>query len=157
MLVQPEIPQWKWDNIPIDFVMKLPNSSQGYDTIGVIVDRLTKSALFLPMREIDHMDRLTQMYLKKISDEFHGGAYILLRTAASTPIETQKPLVKDEEVADVTPNLSHLHAVKRIFTYLKGQPKLGLWYTIDSPFELEAYLDSDYAGANLDRKSTTGG
>nr|GEZ22798.1 hypothetical protein [Tanacetum cinerariifolium] len=57
----------------------------------------------------------------------------------------------------VTPKLLHLHAMKRIFRYLKGQPKLGLWYPRDSPFNLEAYLDSDYAGANLDRKSTTGG
>ncbi|GJV56036.1 ribonuclease H-like domain-containing protein [Tanacetum coccineum] len=57
----------------------------------------------------------------------------------------------------VTPNVLHLHAVKRIFRYLKGQPKLGLWYPKDSPFDLEAYSDSDYAGASLDRKSTTGG
>ncbi|GKA25024.1 putative ribonuclease H-like domain-containing protein [Tanacetum coccineum] len=57
----------------------------------------------------------------------------------------------------VTPKGSHLHAVKRIFRYLKGQPKLGLWYPKDSPFDLEAYTDSDYAGASLDRKSTTGG
>ncbi|GJT41376.1 ribonuclease H-like domain-containing protein [Tanacetum coccineum] len=57
----------------------------------------------------------------------------------------------------VTPKVSHLHAVKRIFRYLKGQPKLGLWYPRDSPFNLEAFLDSDYAGASLDRKSTTGG
>ncbi|GJX08899.1 putative ribonuclease H-like domain-containing protein [Tanacetum coccineum] len=57
----------------------------------------------------------------------------------------------------VTPKVSHLHAVKRIFRYLKGQPKLGLWYPKDSPFDLEAYSDSDYAGASLDRKSTTGG
>nr|GEU45604.1 hypothetical protein [Tanacetum cinerariifolium] len=56
----------------------------------------------------------------------------------------------------VTPKLSHLHAVKRIFRYLKGQPILGLWYPRDSPFDLEAYSDSDYVGANLDRKSTTG-
>ncbi|GJX22157.1 putative ribonuclease H-like domain-containing protein [Tanacetum coccineum] len=56
----------------------------------------------------------------------------------------------------VTPKVSHLHAVKRIFRYLKGQPKLGLWYPKDSPFDLEAYTDSDYAGASLDRKSTTG-
>ncbi|GJT82571.1 hypothetical protein Tco_1056913, partial [Tanacetum coccineum] len=47
----------------------------------------------------------------------------------------------------VTPKVSHLHAVKRIFRYLKGQPKLGLWYPKDSPFNLEAYSDSDYAGA----------
>ncbi|GJW37891.1 putative ribonuclease H-like domain-containing protein [Tanacetum coccineum] len=45
---------------------------------------------------------------------------------------------------------SHLHAVKRIFSYLKGQPKLGLWYQKDSPFDLVAYTDSDYAGASLD-------
>ncbi|GJV11908.1 putative ribonuclease H-like domain-containing protein, partial [Tanacetum coccineum] len=57
----------------------------------------------------------------------------------------------------VTPKVSHLHVVKRIFRYLKGQPKLGLWYPKDSPFDLEAYTDSDYAGASLDKKSTTGG
>ncbi|GJW04293.1 putative ribonuclease H-like domain-containing protein [Tanacetum coccineum] len=57
----------------------------------------------------------------------------------------------------VNPKISHLHAVKMIFRYLKGQPKLGLWYHKDSPFDLVAYTDSDYAGASLDRKSTTGG
>ncbi|GKA27974.1 putative ribonuclease H-like domain-containing protein [Tanacetum coccineum] len=57
----------------------------------------------------------------------------------------------------VTPKASHLNAVKRIFRYLKHQPKLGLWYPRDSPFELEAFSDSDYGGASLDRKSTTGG
>ncbi|GJW32234.1 hypothetical protein Tco_0052266 [Tanacetum coccineum] len=57
----------------------------------------------------------------------------------------------------VTPKASYLHVVKRIFRYLKHQPKLGLWYPRDSPFELEAFSDSDYAGASLDRKSTTGG
>nr|GFC79850.1 putative ribonuclease H-like domain-containing protein [Tanacetum cinerariifolium] len=110
---------------------------------------------------------------------------------ASTPIETQKPLVKNKEAADVgvhfyrsmigslmyltayrpdimfavcacsrfqvTPETSDLQAVKRIFRYLKGQPKLGLWYPKVSLFILEAYSDNDYAGANLDRKSTTGG
>nr|GEV77810.1 hypothetical protein [Tanacetum cinerariifolium] len=57
----------------------------------------------------------------------------------------------------VTLKTSHLHAMKRIFRYLKGQPKLGLWYPKDSPFYLEAYSDSDYARANLNRKSTIGG
>ncbi|GJW16405.1 hypothetical protein Tco_0020538 [Tanacetum coccineum] len=109
----------------------------------------------------------------------------------STPIETNKALLKDEEAEDVdvhlyrsmigslmyltasrpdimfvvcacarfqvTPKVSHLHVVKRIFRYLKGQPKLGLWYPRDSPFDLEAFSESDYAGASLDRKSTTGG
>nr|GEV07792.1 hypothetical protein [Tanacetum cinerariifolium] len=54
----------------------------------------------------------------------------------------------------VTPKVSHLHAVKRIFRYLKGQPKLGLWYPRDSTFNLEAFSDSDYAGAIAN--STTG-
>ncbi|GKA63981.1 uncharacterized mitochondrial protein-like protein [Tanacetum coccineum] len=110
---------------------------------------------------------------------------------ASTPMETQKPLLKDADGKDVyehlyrsmigslmyltssrpdimfavcacvrfqvNPKSSHLHAVKRIFRYLKGQPKLGLWYPKDSPFDLVAYTDSDYVGASLDRKSTTGG
>ncbi|GJU51832.1 putative ribonuclease H-like domain-containing protein [Tanacetum coccineum] len=113
-----------------------------------------------------------------------------IRTA-TTPIESNKPLVKDEDGEDVdvhvyrsmigslmyltalrpdimfdvcayarfqvTPKALHLNAVKRIFRYLKHQPKLGLWYPKDSPFELEAFLNSDYGGASLDRKSTTGG
>nr|GEW88462.1 uncharacterized mitochondrial protein AtMg00810-like [Tanacetum cinerariifolium] len=57
----------------------------------------------------------------------------------------------------VSPKVSYLHAVKSIFRYLKRQPKLGLWYPKDSPFELKAYTDNDYAGFSLDRKSTTGG
>ncbi|GJV76185.1 putative ribonuclease H-like domain-containing protein, partial [Tanacetum coccineum] len=57
----------------------------------------------------------------------------------------------------VIPTTSNLEAVKKIFKYLKGQPRLGLWYPRESPFVLEAYSDSDYAGANKDRKSTTGG
>ncbi|GJZ49298.1 hypothetical protein Tco_0603488, partial [Tanacetum coccineum] len=57
----------------------------------------------------------------------------------------------------VTPKTLHFNAVKRIFKNLKGQPKLGLWYPRDSPFNLEAFSDSNYVGASLDRKSTTGG
>nr|GEV29040.1 hypothetical protein [Tanacetum cinerariifolium] len=57
----------------------------------------------------------------------------------------------------VTPKECHLHAVKRIFRYLKGHPKLGLWYPKESPFDLVAYSDSDYGGATQDRKSTTEG
>ncbi|GJS74726.1 uncharacterized mitochondrial protein-like protein [Tanacetum coccineum] len=57
----------------------------------------------------------------------------------------------------VDPKVSHLHDVKRIFRYLKGLSKLGLWYPKDSPFDLVAYTDSDYARASLDKKSTIGG
>nr|GEZ32294.1 uncharacterized mitochondrial protein AtMg00810-like [Tanacetum cinerariifolium] len=111
--------------------------------------------------------------------------------SASTPIDTEKHLLKDPDGEDVnvhiyrsmigslmyltssrpdimfavcacarfqvTPKVSHLHAVKKIFRYLKGKPGLGLWYPKDSPFDLVAYSDSDYAGASLNRKSTTGG
>nr|GEY97513.1 uncharacterized mitochondrial protein AtMg00810-like [Tanacetum cinerariifolium] len=111
--------------------------------------------------------------------------------SASTPIDTEKPLLKDPDGEDVdvhtymsmigslmyltssrpdimfavcacarfqvTPKDSHLHVVKRIFRYLKGKPHLGLWYPKDSPFDLVAYSDSDYAGASLDKKSKTGG
>nr|GEW32436.1 hypothetical protein [Tanacetum cinerariifolium] len=80
--------------------------------------------------------------------------------SASTPIDTEKPLLKDPDVYacarfQVTLKASHLHAVKQIFRYLKGKPHLGLWYPKDSPFDLVAYSDNDYAGASLDRKSTT--
>ncbi|GJY70782.1 putative ribonuclease H-like domain-containing protein [Tanacetum coccineum] len=109
----------------------------------------------------------------------------------STPMETKKPVLKDEDGEEVdvhlyrsmigslmyltslrpyimfavcacaryqvNPKVSHLYAIKRIFRYLKGQPKLGLWYPKDSPFDLVAYTYSDYVGASLDRKSTTGG
>ncbi|GJV09979.1 putative reverse transcriptase domain-containing protein [Tanacetum coccineum] len=71
LLVQPDIPEWKWDNITMDFVTKLPKSSQGYDTIWVIVDRLTKSAIFMPMRETDPLDKLARMYLKEVVTK-HG-------------------------------------------------------------------------------------
>nr|GFA47958.1 hypothetical protein [Tanacetum cinerariifolium] len=107
--------------------------------------------------------------------------------SASTPIETHKPLIKEENGEDVDvylyrsmirslmyltssrpdimfsvcacsrfqvrPQVSYLHAVKRIFRYLKGQPELGLWYPKDSPLILEAFSNTDYAGASLDRKS----
>ncbi|GKA50469.1 putative reverse transcriptase domain-containing protein [Tanacetum coccineum] len=66
LLVQPKIPEWKWDNITIEFVTKLPKTSKGYDTIWVIVDRLTKSAIFTPMRETDPMDKLARIYLKEV-------------------------------------------------------------------------------------------
>ncbi|GKC31742.1 putative reverse transcriptase domain-containing protein [Tanacetum coccineum] len=65
-IAQPEIPEWKWEGIAMDFVMKLPRTSSGHDTIWVIVDRLTKSAHFLPMREDYKMDRLARLYLNEI-------------------------------------------------------------------------------------------
>ncbi|GJR29135.1 putative reverse transcriptase domain-containing protein [Tanacetum coccineum] len=71
LLVQPEIPQWKWENIMMDFMMKLPKTATGQDTIWVIVDRLTKSAHFLAMREDDTLEKLTRQYLKEVVSR-HG-------------------------------------------------------------------------------------
>ncbi|GKE25440.1 reverse transcriptase domain-containing protein [Tanacetum coccineum] len=71
LLVQPKIPTWKWERIMMDFVIKLPKTSSEHDTIWVIVDRLTKSAHFIPTREIDSMETLTRLYIKEIVS-WHG-------------------------------------------------------------------------------------
>nr|GEV02148.1 putative ribonuclease H-like domain-containing protein [Tanacetum cinerariifolium] len=78
----------------------------------------------------------------------------LMYLAASRPEITF--VVSDCARFQVTPKTSHLHVVKRIFRYLKGQHKLGLWYPRDSPLDFEAYFDSDYARSSLDRKSIIG-
>ncbi|GJS28019.1 putative ribonuclease H-like domain-containing protein [Tanacetum coccineum] len=124
-------------------------------------------------------------YVAKILKKFN---YTDVKSA-STLVDLEKPLVKDEDADDVdvhpyrymigslmylttsrpdimfvvcacarfqvTPNTSHLLVVKKIFRYLKGKPTLDHWYSRDSPFELVAYTNSDYAGATQDRKSTT--
>ncbi|GJW47665.1 putative reverse transcriptase domain-containing protein [Tanacetum coccineum] len=66
LLQQPKIPVWKWEIITMDFITELPRTPSGYDLIWVIVDRLTKFAHFLPMKETDSMEKLTQLYLKEI-------------------------------------------------------------------------------------------
>ncbi|GKB53612.1 putative ribonuclease H-like domain-containing protein [Tanacetum coccineum] len=127
---------------------------------------------------------------KYVTETLKKFGFIDVKTA-STPMETQKALLKDEDGEEVyvylyrsmigslmyltssrldvmfavyacaryqvNPKVSHLHAVKRIFRYLNVQPKLGLWYLKDSPFDLVAYTYSDYVGASLDKKSTIGG
>ncbi|KAD5508133.1 hypothetical protein E3N88_15836 [Mikania micrantha] len=66
LLQQPELPMWKWEQIFMDFITKLPKTASGCDTIWVIVDRLTKSAHFLPIKETDKLDKLTRIYLKEV-------------------------------------------------------------------------------------------
>ncbi|GKE17984.1 putative reverse transcriptase domain-containing protein, partial [Tanacetum coccineum] len=66
LLVQPKIPEWKWEKITMDFVTKLPKTTNGYDTIWVIIDRLTRSAHFLPMRENDPIEKLMKLYIKEV-------------------------------------------------------------------------------------------
>nr|GEX18853.1 putative reverse transcriptase domain-containing protein [Tanacetum cinerariifolium] len=66
LLQQPEIPVWKWERITMDFIIGLPRTQSGYDSIWVIVDRLTKSAYFLPVKTTNNMEKLTQLYLKEV-------------------------------------------------------------------------------------------
>ncbi|GKA29298.1 putative reverse transcriptase, RNA-dependent DNA polymerase, partial [Tanacetum coccineum] len=181
-----------------------------YDEVFAPVARIEAIRLFLAYASfkdfvVYQMDVKSAFLYGKIEEEKDDGIFIsqdkyvddILKKfgfstvkTASTPMETSKPLMKDENAEDadvhlyrsmigslmyltssrpdimfvvfacarfqVTPKVSHLHVVKRIFRYLKGQSKLGLWYPKDSPFDLEAYTDSDYVGASLDRKSTTG-
>ncbi|KAD4180427.1 hypothetical protein E3N88_29018 [Mikania micrantha] len=66
LLEQPEIPQWKWEQIAMDFITKLPRTSSGHDSIWVIIDRLTKSVHFLPIRETYKMEKLARLYIDEI-------------------------------------------------------------------------------------------
>nr|GEV87748.1 hypothetical protein [Tanacetum cinerariifolium] len=110
----------------------------------------------------DFPDRVYKVK-KALYGLYQARAWFTEVKTASTPMETQKPMLKDEDGKEwmftriVNPKVSRLHDVKMIFRCLKGQPKLGLWYSKDSSFDLVAYTDSDYAGASLDKKSTTGG
>nr|GEX87256.1 putative reverse transcriptase domain, ribonuclease H-like domain, aspartic peptidase domain protein [Tanacetum cinerariifolium] len=81
LLVQPEIPQWKWDNITMDFVTKLLKTQSGNDTIWVVVDRLTKSAHFLPMKKTNPMDKLAKLYLKEVVFQKAMGTRLDMSTA----------------------------------------------------------------------------
>ncbi|GJR87664.1 hypothetical protein Tco_0211675, partial [Tanacetum coccineum] len=106
--------------------------------------------------EFENQDKYVAEILKKFD-------FASVKTA-STLMETNKLLIKDEEAKNVDVHLyrsmigsmMYLTTSRPDIMYLKGQPKLGLWYPRDSPFDLEAFSDSDYAGASLDRKSTTG-
>nr|GEV49607.1 uncharacterized mitochondrial protein AtMg00810-like [Tanacetum cinerariifolium] len=152
-----------------------------------IIFGFTKKSLWLQVMQKDDGIFISQD--KYVADILKRFDFSSVKTT-STPIETNKALLKDEEAKDadvhlyrsmigslmyltasrpdimfavcacarfqVTPKISHLHVVKRIFRYMKGQPKLGLWYPRDSPFDLEDFSDSD-VGASLDKKSTTRG
>ncbi|GJR98528.1 putative ribonuclease H-like domain-containing protein [Tanacetum coccineum] len=160
------------------------------DILLVQMSSMGELTFFLGLQVQQKKDGIFISQDKYVADILKKFDYVTVKTA-STPMEPNKALVKDEEADNVdvhlyrsmigslmyltasrpditfavyacarfqvTPKTSHLHAVKRIFRYLKGQPKLGLWYPRDSPFDLEAFSNNDYVGASLGRKSTTGG
>nr|GEU37540.1 copia protein [Tanacetum cinerariifolium] len=99
----------------------------------------------LGFKDLDYPDKVYKVVQALYGLHQAPGAYV---KSASTLIKTKKPLLKDPDGEDVD-----VH----IYRYLKGKPHMGLWYPKDSPFNLVVYSDSDYAGASLDRKSTTGG
>ncbi|GJX38375.1 putative ribonuclease H-like domain-containing protein [Tanacetum coccineum] len=160
------------------------------DILLVQMSSMGELTFFLGLQVKQNKDEIFISQDKYVTEILKKFSFTNIKTA-STPMETQKLLLKDEDGEEgdvhlyrsmigslvyltssrpdimfavcayaryqVNPKVSHLHAVKTIFRYLKGQPKLGLWYPKDYPFDLVAYTNSDYAGANLDRKSTTGG
>nr|GEZ54465.1 hypothetical protein [Tanacetum cinerariifolium] len=167
-----------------------------YEEVFALVARIEAIRLFLAYASfmgfmVYQMDVKSALLQDKYIAEILRKFGLTDGKSASTPIDTENPLLKDPDGEDVdvntyrsmigslmyltssrpdimfvvyacahfqvTPKALHLHAVKRIFRYLKGKPHLGLWYPKDLPFDLVAYSDSDYAGASLDRKSTTGG
>nr|GEY82471.1 putative ribonuclease H-like domain-containing protein [Tanacetum cinerariifolium] len=178
-----------------DFIFGSTNKDLCKDFEKLIQDKFQMSSigeltLFLGLQVKQKQDGIfisQDKYVAKILRKFS----LTDGKSASTPIDTEKPLLKDPNGKDVdvhtyiamigslmyltssrpdimfvvcayahfqvTPKALHLHAVKRIFRYLKGKPHLGLWYLKDSSFSLVAYSDNDYAGASLDRKSTIGG
>ncbi|GJZ44253.1 putative reverse transcriptase domain-containing protein [Tanacetum coccineum] len=118
LLQQPEIPIWKWERITMDFVSELPRTPSGYDTIWVIIDRLTKSAHFLPMKKTDSMEKLTRQYLK---EELHsmkilvtGGAGFIGSHLVDKLMENERNEIDDltlNTYADVTEPLLIWHAL----------------------------------------------
>ncbi|GKE32544.1 putative reverse transcriptase domain-containing protein [Tanacetum coccineum] len=108
LLVQPEIHQWKWDNITMDFVTKLHKSSQGYDTIWVVVDRLTKSVIFTPMRETDSMEKMERMYLKEVVTR-HG-------TLGTGKVRTVAYKLKLPQELSRVHNTFHLSNLKKCYS-----------------------------------------
>nr|GEU74724.1 putative reverse transcriptase domain-containing protein [Tanacetum cinerariifolium] len=88
LLVHSAIPDWKWDNITMDFITKLSKSPQGFDTIWVIVDRLTKSAHFLPIRENDPLDKLARRFTLNFWGSFQKALGIDIRMSTAYHPET---------------------------------------------------------------------
>ncbi|GJV76058.1 putative reverse transcriptase domain-containing protein [Tanacetum coccineum] len=117
LLVQLAMPEWKWDNITIDFITKLPKSSHGFDTIWVIMDRLTKSAHFLPIRENDPLDKLADLsmstaYHSEIDGQSKRTIQTLEDMLRACVIDFGKGWVKHLPLAEFSYNNSYHASIK---------------------------------------------
>ncbi|GKA53205.1 hypothetical protein Tco_0746520 [Tanacetum coccineum] len=164
-VMQEELLQFKLQHVWT--LMDLPHGKRAIGTKWVYrnkKDERGELTFFLGLQVTQKDDGIFISQDKYVDEILKKFGFSTVKTA-STPMETSKPLLKDAEAEDVDVHLyrsmigslMYLTASRPDIIYLKGQPKLGLWYPKDSPFDLEAYTDSDYAGASLDRKSTTGG
>ncbi|GJV68172.1 putative ribonuclease H-like domain-containing protein [Tanacetum coccineum] len=131
-----------------------------YSSKGIKMSSMGELTFFLGLQVKQKKDGIYISQDKYVEEILKKFGFTEVKTASTQwklkSLRSRMKMVK-KWIYQVNPKVSHLYAVKRIFRYLKGQPKLGLWYPKDSPFDLVAYTDSDYAGASLDRKSTTGG
>ncbi|GJS97499.1 putative reverse transcriptase domain-containing protein [Tanacetum coccineum] len=132
LLQQPEIPVWKCERITMDFFSGLPRTSSGYDTIWVIVDRLTKSAHFLSMKKTDTMEKLTQLYLREIMCR-HGDIVLL-------KVSSWKGVVRFGKREKLTP-----HYIRPFKILARVGP---VAYTLELPKELKG-IHSTYHVLNL--------
>nr|GEZ34988.1 ribonuclease H-like domain, reverse transcriptase, RNA-dependent DNA polymerase [Tanacetum cinerariifolium] len=166
--MQEELLQFKIQNVWT--LIDCPKGEEGidYDEVFTHVARIDAIRLFLAYASfmgftVYQMDVKSAFFYATIDEE----VYVMQPPVFQDP-EFPAKVYKVEKAMyglrqaprawnQVTPKEYHLHAVKRIFRYLKGHPKLGLWYPKESPFDLVAYSDSDYGSATQDRKSTTEG
>nr|GEU89229.1 hypothetical protein [Tanacetum cinerariifolium] len=163
-----QIEYTRWRRQCMDFIRLLEPGMLCREFESLMHEKFQISAMgeltfFLGLQVLQKKDGIFLLQDKYVGDILKNFRYSNVRSA-NTPMDKENPWGKDGPGKDVelhlhqvTPNECHLHAVKKIFRYLKGHPKLGLWYPKESPFDLVAYSYSDYGGATQDRKSTTGG
>nr|GEZ57755.1 putative reverse transcriptase domain-containing protein [Tanacetum cinerariifolium] len=155
------IPEWKWDNIIMDFVTKLSKSSQGYNTIWVIVDRVTKSTIFTPIRETDPMDKLARINLKEVVTR-HGIPVSIISDhdprQSERTIQTLKDMLRACAIDFGKGWVNHLPLVE--FSYnnsyhatIKAAPFEALYgRKCRSPQRMQAARDRKKSYADLKRK-----
>ncbi|GJT23718.1 putative reverse transcriptase domain-containing protein [Tanacetum coccineum] len=149
LLQQPEIPVWKWERITMDFVSRLPPS--GYDTIWVIVDRLIKSAHFLPMKKTDSMEKLARLYLKEIVGDSQLTGPKLIRDTTEKIVQIKNRLLtshsRQKSYADR--RLKPLEFEVGDMVLLKIVARVGpIAYTLELPEELKG-IHSTFHVLNL--------